>query len=102
MIDEKAKIAARNKLTMFLEGKRLRKTPERYAILDKVFSCNSHFDIMTLYKKMEEMLLLYKMMDVCSRFLWRILSLIQESQKYSEDMNTFNSGKNMKEHTHGN
>ena len=54
MIDEKAKIAARNKLTMFLEGKRLRKTPERYAILDKVFSCNSHFDIMTLYKKMEE------------------------------------------------
>ena len=48
MIDEKAKIAAQNKLTMFLESKKLRKTPERYAILDKVMSFNSHFDIITL------------------------------------------------------
>ena len=54
MIDEKAKIAAQNKLTMFLESKKLRKTPERYAILDKVMSFNSHFDIITHNKKMEE------------------------------------------------
>lgn len=54
MIEEKSKIAAKNKLTLYLESKKLRKTPERYAILDKVFSCNSHFDIMALYKKMEE------------------------------------------------
>lgn len=54
MIEEKSKIIARNKLTLYLESKKLRKTPERYAILDKVFSCNTHFDIMALYKKMEE------------------------------------------------
>lgn len=54
MIEEKTKIAAKNKLTLYLESKNLRKTPERYAILDKVFSCNNHFDIMELYKKMED------------------------------------------------
>lgn len=54
MIEEKSKIAARNKLTLYLESRNLRKTPERYAILDMVFSCNSHFDIMVLYKKMED------------------------------------------------
>lgn len=53
MLDDKSKIAARNKLTLYLESKRLRKTPERYAILDKVLSFNGHFDIVTLYHEME-------------------------------------------------
>lgn len=53
MVDDKSKIAARNKLTLYLESKKLRKTPERFAILDKVFSCNGHFDVMELYKMME-------------------------------------------------
>ena len=54
MDDEKARMAARNALTAFLEGKRLRKTPERYAILDKALSLRAHFDIMALYRAMEE------------------------------------------------
>ena len=41
-------------LTAFLEGKRLRKTPERYAILDKVLELSAHFDIMSLYREMEQ------------------------------------------------
>lgn len=47
-------MAARNMLTAFLESKKLRKTPERYAILEKVLELNSHFDIMTLYHEMEQ------------------------------------------------
>lgn len=54
MVEEKAKIAAKNTLTAFLEGKQLRKTPERYAILEKVLEINSHFDIMSLYRAMEQ------------------------------------------------
>ncbi|MGN1246851.1 MAG: Fur family transcriptional regulator [Muribaculaceae bacterium] len=53
MDDVKAKMAAKNLLTAFLEEKRLRKTPERYAILDKVLEQSSHFDIMSLHGKME-------------------------------------------------
>ena len=54
MDETKARNAARNLLTAFLEGKRLRKTPERYAILDKVLELSAHFDIMSLYREMEQ------------------------------------------------
>ena len=37
MTEEKNKEDARNVLSQYLEGKHLRKTPERFAILDKVF-----------------------------------------------------------------
>lgn len=39
--------------TRFLESKGLRKTPERFAILDRVWSMRVHFDIETLYNAME-------------------------------------------------
>lgn len=39
--------------TRFLETKGLRKTSERYAILDKVWSMKTHFDVETLYNSME-------------------------------------------------
>lgn len=53
MIEEKNKIMARNKFTLFLNSKQLRKTPERFAILDKIFSINDHFDIESLHYMME-------------------------------------------------
>ena len=49
MPEEKTKEVVRQKLTQYLEAKKLRKTPERYAILDKIYSTNEHFDVDSLY-----------------------------------------------------
>lgn len=54
MSENKAKIAAHNALTQYIQSKRLRKTPERYAILDKVFDIAEHFSIEMLYSVLEE------------------------------------------------
>lgn len=54
MSDEKSKIAARAALSQYIHSKKLRKTPERYAILDKVFDISEHFSIEMLYSALEE------------------------------------------------
>ncbi len=54
MVEDKSKLTAKNKFTLYLKSKNLRKTPERFAILDKIFGINDHFDIETLYSLLEE------------------------------------------------
>lgn len=54
MVEEKNKISAKNKFTLYLKSKQLRKTPERFAILDKIFSLTGHFDVESLYCMLED------------------------------------------------
>ncbi|MDE6048830.1 MAG: transcriptional repressor [Paramuribaculum sp.] len=49
MSDDKVKSAAMGTFTRYLTQHKLRKTPERYAILEKVFDLNDHFTVESLY-----------------------------------------------------
>ena len=53
MITNDIKSKVKKILTDHLEVKQLRKTSERFAILDEVYSINGHFDIETLYVHMK-------------------------------------------------
>ena len=53
MSEEKFKTSARATFTEYLQSKKLRKTPERYAILDKVFDMTQHFHIDALCSSLD-------------------------------------------------
>lgn len=54
MTDDKLKLNARGKFTIYMETHKMRKTPERFAILDAAMSFSEHFSAETLYQRMDE------------------------------------------------
>jgi Fur family transcriptional regulator, ferric uptake regulator len=53
MLNQSAYGEVRKIFTAYLEKKELRKTPERYAILEEIYSRNDHFDVDDLYISMK-------------------------------------------------
>lgn len=54
MTDENIKETVKRVFSDYLELKKCRKTPERFAILDMIYSLDGHFNIDMLYEKMIE------------------------------------------------
>jgi len=53
-MDEKTYKEIQDSFTAYLTEKKLRKTEERYTILEKICSFSGHFDIVMLHQKLDE------------------------------------------------
>ena len=51
--DKNKELTVKQRLSNFLESRKMRKTSERFAILEKVWSMQVHFDVETLYNELE-------------------------------------------------